>query len=81
LLIERGADIHVKDSRNNTPLLYATEKNNTEICLLLIERGADIHMKDTYYNHTPLLLATRDKIILKFNSFTHSFVHKRTMGP
>ncbi len=47
LLIKRGANIHVKDSGNDTPLLYATEKNNTEIpiSLLLIERGADIHRR------------------------------------
>ena len=50
--------IDAKGSDNNTPLLWATSKNNTEISQLLIERGADIDAKNNN-NDTPLLIATR----------------------
>jgi ankyrin repeat protein len=61
LLIERGADIDAKSFFDNyTPLLYATIKNNTEICKLLVEKGADVNAKNDY-NITPLLLATIKK--------------------
>jgi ankyrin repeat protein len=57
--IENGANIEAMDSDNRTPLLNATEKNNTEISRLLIERGAIIHVKDED-NMTPLLHATEN---------------------
>jgi hypothetical protein len=41
LLIEYGAEVNMPDSKQNTPLIYAAEYNNLEICKILIDRGAD----------------------------------------
>jgi len=51
LLIDiRGFELNVPCSRyNETPLLWATRNNNTEISRLLVERGADIDAKGLYY--------------------------------
>jgi hypothetical protein len=41
LLIEHGAEVNSPDNKQNTPLIYAAEFNNLEICKILIDRGAD----------------------------------------
>ena len=53
VLVERGADIHVKDDIGGTPLNYAAHWNSLEVARYLVERGADIHAKDVY-GDTPL---------------------------
>jgi ankyrin repeat protein len=46
LLIEKGADINVKNNFGSTPLHYASNEGNTEVVKLLIDNGADINVKD-----------------------------------
>ncbi|KKL06495.1 hypothetical protein LCGC14_2595480, partial [marine sediment metagenome] len=46
LLIERGADMNVKDSNGTTPLQMAVYNGRAEAVKLLIERGADINAKN-----------------------------------
>jgi hypothetical protein len=41
LLIEYGAEVNKPDKELNTPLIYAAELNNLEMCKILIDRGAD----------------------------------------
>ena len=43
-LIDAGADVNVKDSRNMTPLMFAVATNhqNPAVIRLLLERGADV---------------------------------------
>ncbi|MCB9014368.1 MAG: ankyrin repeat domain-containing protein [Lentimicrobiaceae bacterium] len=41
LLIEYGADVNKSDGKRNTPLIYAAEFDNPEICKILIDRGAN----------------------------------------
>jgi hypothetical protein len=41
LLIEYGAEVNQTDDDLNTPLIYAAELNNMEICKILVDRGAD----------------------------------------
>jgi hypothetical protein len=41
LLIEFGAGVNKEDDNQNTPLIYAAELNNLDICKILIDRGAD----------------------------------------
>jgi len=41
LLIEYGAEVNEPDEKLNTPLIYAAELDNLEICKILIDRGAD----------------------------------------
>lgn len=45
LLIEHGADVHIQDKEEKTPLVYATERGFTEIMDVLIEAGADKTME------------------------------------
>jgi ankyrin repeat protein len=42
ILIESGANTHVKNDENDTPLLLAVRKNgSTKLMKILVERGAD----------------------------------------
>jgi hypothetical protein len=41
LLIEFGAEVNKPDQKQNTPLIYAAELNNLNMCKILIDRGAD----------------------------------------
>ena len=50
LLIDKGADVNVKDDNENTPLHLST---NRKISELLIGQGADVNAKD-YSGGTPL---------------------------
>ena len=50
LLIDKGADVNVKDDNENTPLHLSTNKNIAE---LLISNGADVNAKD-WSGETPL---------------------------
>ena len=52
-LVKKGADIHVKDNGDETPLYWTSREGHTEVVNLLIETGADIHLKDNY-GGTPL---------------------------
>jgi ankyrin repeat protein len=62
LLVNHGANIHVKDSKGNTPLLAIIQeimaKDDTKIALFLIEKGADISTPDRQ-GYTPLHKAVR----------------------
>ncbi|UAY97623.1 ankyrin repeat domain-containing protein [Dickeya dadantii] len=46
LLVERGADINLKDSLDRNSVLYAGYLNKYEIAYWLIEKGADITIYD-----------------------------------
>ncbi|MCU0371372.1 MAG: ankyrin repeat domain-containing protein, partial [Bacteroidales bacterium] len=41
LLLEFGADVNRPDEKLKTPLFYAAEINNFDLCKILIDRGAD----------------------------------------
>ncbi len=45
-LIEKGADVNVKDRWQQTPLHLASEKGHLEVVQCLTEKGADINVKD-----------------------------------
>ena len=47
-LIDRGADIHSRDSYGWIPLHHAWITGHTDIALLLLDRGADIHSRDDF---------------------------------
>lgn len=55
-LIDKGANINIKNRSQNTPLHIAIEKGNKEIVKLLLEKGADINAQGEYML-SPLHLA------------------------
>jgi ankyrin repeat protein len=46
LLLEKGAEIEIKDKHSRTPLSWASEKGNQEVVKLLLEKGANLESKD-----------------------------------
>ncbi|KAN0134304.1 Ankyrin repeat-containing domain protein [Lactarius tabidus] len=56
LLIQRGADITLRDNLNSTPLHLAALRGGTDSVKLLIEHGADVNAQNKE-NSTPLHLA------------------------
>ena len=59
VLIEAGADINALDSRQRSPLRYASEWN-PPVVLVLLEAGAKVNVLDET-NSTPLYWAASDK--------------------
>ncbi|HNI94438.1 MAG TPA: ankyrin repeat domain-containing protein, partial [Leptospiraceae bacterium] len=45
-LIEKGADIRIKDKDGNTPLHKAAESGELNIVKYLIQKGADVNAKN-----------------------------------
>jgi len=56
MLIERGADVNIKNSKGMTALMIASRGGRTEIVRMLIERGADVNIKNSN-GKTALMLA------------------------
>ena len=46
LLLDRGADINLKNNDGETALMEASSSGHTEIVSLLLDRGADVNVKD-----------------------------------
>jgi hypothetical protein len=62
LLLEKGAEIEVKDGKYGyTPLLWAAGNGHEAVVKLLLEKGAEIEAKDGSYGYTPLLWAARNE--------------------
>ena len=59
MLIEAGADINALDSKQRSPLHYASEWN-PPVVLVLLEAGAKVNVLDET-NSTPLYWAASDK--------------------
>ena len=58
LLLEKGAELEVKDERNRTPLWYAARNGHKTVVQQLLEKGAELEAKDER-NRTPLWYAVR----------------------
>ncbi|KAL1897649.1 hypothetical protein Sste5346_003957 [Sporothrix stenoceras] len=59
LLLQRGADVNIKDKEyNNTPLSWAASGGHTAVIRHLLNSGATVNERN-YRNETPLLLAAR----------------------
>ena len=61
LLIEKGADMNIKNRWGETPLYQAILMNIETIAIKLIVKGADPNVKD-YYGNTPLHKATKNNL-------------------
>ncbi len=54
-LLRKGADVNTKTSYGITPLMYAVDKSNYQICIKLLEYGANIDTKPDF--SPPALIA------------------------
>lgn len=59
LLIEQGANVHIRDEELNTPLHWAALSGNLEVCRLLLEAHADINSLNIF-KETSLHIAARE---------------------
>ncbi len=57
LLIERGADVNIKNSEGRTALMYAAERNHIDYMNLLLKEGAEVNVQD-YQGMTALMYAS-----------------------
>ena len=58
LLLEKGAELEIKDESNGrTPLSWAAERGHEAVVKLLLEKGAELETKDKNNGRTPLLWA------------------------
>ncbi len=67
ILIEKGADVFIKTSRNETLVSLATEKHNPEMLQLLLELGIDVNIGKREWGmlvepflHSPLHMALEE---------------------
>ena len=61
-LIEKGADVNIKNIKGDTPLHIAIKNQNTEIIELLIRKRAKLNVKNNK-GKTPLHLARQSEIV------------------
>ena len=73
-MLEHGADVDtIGGWRKNTPLSYAAEKGDTELCKLLLEHGAEVNAEDKN-GKMPLHLAKEEghtetcKLLLQYGA-------------
>ena len=71
LLLDKGADVHARDSKESTPLFYAVYSGNVQTVQFLVSRGADIHARNDI-EQTPL-----HKAVLDPPSFIKPAKHKK----
>ena len=60
-LITNGADVNIKGSMDETPLMTTARNNRPNICRVLLERGADVRCVNKE-GETALSLAESDEI-------------------
>jgi ankyrin repeat protein len=65
LLVEKGADLRVKDAKGKTPLMVAAEKHNVDALRLLVERKVDVNQR-TEDGRTALDCVFGDKATVEF---------------
>ncbi|KFY23004.1 hypothetical protein V491_02667 [Pseudogymnoascus sp. VKM F-3775] len=59
LLLNRGANVHFKDTASNTALIWAARASSDTIVKLLLDRGAKVNVKNGT-NRTPLIWAAKE---------------------
>jgi len=59
LLLNKGANVDVKDNDGRTPLLWAAENRHEAVVRLLLDKGASVDAKDNN-SRTPLLWAAEN---------------------
>ena len=86
ILQQPGADVDVKDSQGQTPIIYAAKKGHDAVVKVLARKGAQIGLKDdthrrsalgwaTLNGHTPVvrwLLSQKDDVDINSFDYQHS---------
>lgn len=60
LLLDRGADLNIKNNKGNTALMYACLLNHEPIVKFLVDKGADLNIKNNE-GYTALDIALNQK--------------------
>ena len=55
LLIQGGANVHIRNGIGDTPLVFATKSNNEEFVQFLLEHGANLPTQSHTWNHSSAL--------------------------
>lgn len=58
-LLDKGANVNIKDVHGNTALNWASAKGHIDIVKVLLAKGAEIDAKDAVIGFTPLISATK----------------------
>jgi hypothetical protein len=64
-ILNKGADINVRDSVGRTALMWAVWRDNFEIVRLLVQRGADVNARDSNGSTALMLASARDHQLRK----------------
>lgn len=59
LLISKGADVHLKNLKGETPIQYAVLQGNAAVVQALLDGGVPVDAADNPQKWTPLMLASR----------------------
>ena len=58
MLLDRGADVNMKDSKGYTALMWASYFGSPEMVNILLDRGADVNVTDKF-GDTALIIASK----------------------
>ena len=65
ILLSHGADVNLRDSNGNTPLMYRVRKRfDKDILTILMDHGADINAQDKQGNTALMIAALADEHML-----------------
>lgn len=64
-ILNKGADINVRDSLGRTALMWAVWRDDSEIVRVLVQRGADVNAKDSNGSTALMLASARDHQLRK----------------
>ncbi|CAL1299938.1 unnamed protein product [Larinioides sclopetarius] len=84
-LVEHGADVHLEDSEDNSPLHLAVQNNKKSFVEALIQYGADVDLENSK-DETPLIIAVKNgnleivKVLLSSRA-SASFVNYSVQTP
>lgn len=65
-MVEAGANIDLKDSRNQTALMYASEKGSLQAVKYLVERRADYNVTDNYRSALSIAIRYRQTAVVEY---------------
>ena len=74
VLLDKGADINVKDSDGRTALIIAAAGGMLDVARVLLERGADMDLADRLDRSAWMFLPGRDKNRESYSAHNSSYL-------